>query len=128
MSKAFYGNYSDEAKHISDEMTMHTVNGKAGHWASFKLADGTSDHYPYPERVLAVKANKWDRDNYVYLEITPDGMDPKAAQAVLNYARMLHDNGWRLPDPEFDYDPTMPMFEWDKKKTINHLVSGGKIS
>jgi hypothetical protein len=120
--------YSDAAKRIAEEMTMHSVNGQAGHWASFRLSDGTSDHAPYQTRIEAVMANKWDLDNYAYLEITPDGMQPKEAQALLEYFRTLHDAGWRLPDPSFDYDPTMPQFEWDRRKTIAHLVSGGRHS
>lgn len=122
------GKYSDAAKRIAHEMTVHSVAGMAGHWASFKLSDGTSDHTPYSQRVLAVKANKWDRDRYMYLEITPDGMQVKEAQALLEYFRTLHDAGWRLPDAEFDYDPTMPQFEWDRRKTIAHLTSGGRHS
>jgi hypothetical protein len=122
-----YKKISDEAKRVASEMTMHAVNGNAGCWASFKLSDGTSDHEAYPDRILAVKVNKWDRDNYMYLEITPDGMQPKQAQALLEYYREFHDAGWRLPSPDFDYDPTMPMFDWDKKKTIAHLTSGGRL-
>ncbi len=111
---------------MADEMTMHAVARSQG-WAVFRLADGTpADHTPYPARTEAVAAMRWDRDNFLYLEIQPDGMEPRAAQAVLNYARALHDAGFRLPDPEFDYDASMPAFSWDRAKTIRHLVSGGK--
>lgn len=111
--------YSDEAKRISHVMNIHAVAKSEG-WAAFKLSDGSSDNTPYPTRIDAVRAMKWDRDNYVYLEIAPDGMHPKAAQAFLGYARWLHDQGWRLPNPDFDYDPTMPMHSWDQKKTARH--------
>lgn len=119
-------NYGDDAKRIAHEMSIHAVAKSQG-WAVFSLSDGSSpDHFPYPRRTDAVKAMKWDRDNYLYLEIQPDGMHPKEAEAVLGYARFLHSKGWRLPDPDFDYDPTMPMHSWDQKKTAKHLISGGK--
>lgn len=120
--------YSDASRRIADEMTLHAVARSQG-WAVFHLSDGRPfDHTPYPRRVEAVKATGWDRDNYLYLEIAPDGMEPRAAEAVLSYARMLHNAGWRLPAPDFDFDASMPAFEWDQKKTIRHLVSGGKVS
>jgi hypothetical protein len=120
--------YSDAAKRVAHEMTIHSVAGNAGHWASFKLSDGTSDHATYPTRIEAVKDQRWNMDLYFYLEITPDGMQPKEAQAVLEYWRTMYDAGWRLPSADFDYDAAMPMFEWDKRKTIAHLVSGGRHS
>lgn len=118
--------FSDDARRIADEMTMHAVAKSQG-WAVFSLSDGRPlDHCPYPTRTLAVRAAKWDRDNYLYLEIQPDGMQPKEAEAVLSYARALHNAGFRLPDPEFDYDASMPTFSWDRSKQIRHLASGGR--
>lgn len=106
---------------------MHTVAGSVEKWAAFALADGRPiGHVAYDTRVEAVKACKWDRDNYLYLRVTPDGMQPKEAEAVLKYARFLHDQGWRLPDPEFDYDASMPTYSWDRIRMARHLISGGK--
>lgn len=117
--------YSDAAKRIADEMTMHTLAGEAGHWAAFRLSDGRArDHTAYSTRIEAVKAQRWDRDETVYLEITPDGMIPKEAEAYLTYARFLHNHGMRLPDPEFDYDGGMPAFSWDKRANARHLIKG----
>lgn len=119
--------YSDAAKRMSDEMTMHTLAGKAGHWAAFRLSDGRPrDHTAYVTRVEAVMAQRWDRDETVYIEITPDGMTPKACEAFLSFARFVHDQGWRLDDPEFNYDGGMPAFSWDKRAMARHLVTGGK--
>jgi hypothetical protein len=53
-------------------------------------------------------------------------MEPREAQAFLDYARMLHDADFRLPDPDFDFDSSMPTFSWDKRAQISHLASGGK--
>lgn len=119
--------YSDAAKRISAEMNMHTIAGKTGEWAAFSIADGRPTiHATYETRIDAVKAMRWDRDNYLYLQVSPDGMGPNEAEAVLKYARFLHSRGWRLPDPEFDYDASMPTFSWDRRDYARHLVSGGK--
>lgn len=119
---------SDAARRISDAMTLHTIAGQAGQWASFRMSDGREvhRHAVYPSRIAAVAAARWDRDTTVYLEITPDGMEPKAAQAFLDYARFLHSRGWRLPSPDFDFDSSMPEFAWDQRAMARHLVSGGK--
>lgn len=120
--------YSDDARRIADEMTLHAIAGSKGCWAVFRLSDGRPvDHVAYPTRKRAVRHMRWDRDNFLYLEIQPDGMHPKAAQAFLNYARFLHDQGWRLPDPDFDYDASMPTFGWDQQRNMKHLISGGKV-
>ena len=117
---------SDAAKRISDEMTMHALAHAEG-WVAFRLSDGTPlDHCVYERRVQAVKAANWDRDRFIYLEVQPDAMTPKEAAACLKYARALHDAGFRIPAPEFEYDPTMPLMSWDREKTIAHLASGGK--
>lgn len=121
--------YTDDAKRICNEMNLHAVAKSQG-WVVFRLSDGSPvDHVPYPTRIEAVRHMRWDRDNFLYLEIAPDGMPSAAeAQGVLDYARALHDAGFRLPSPDFDFDNTMPAFGWDKKKTIRHLTSGGKIT
>lgn len=114
------------SRRVADAMNLHAVAKSAG-WAAFKLSDGTSDNVPYARRVDAVRAMKWDRDNYAYLEIAPDGMTDKEAYHVFKYARFLYLKGWRLPDPDFDFDPTMPAFAWDQRSSARNLISGGKI-
>jgi hypothetical protein len=90
---------SDDAKRMSYGMNMLAILGERGKWASFALADGRGDNTPYDTREDAVRHRRHDRDNYVYLLIPADGMSPQDAQRFLDYARMLHDNGYRLPDP-----------------------------
>lgn len=126
MIPAAFQRVSDDAKRVSEEMNMHAIAGSSG-WACFRLSDGSPvDHTPYPTRIEAVMHMNWDRDRIMYLEIDATGMEPRFAQACLDYARMLHDHGFRIPDPTFNYDPTMPMQLWDRKATIDHLASGGK--
>ena len=118
--------YSDDAKRISHEMTMHAVAKSQG-WATFRLSDGSPvGHNAYPTRVEAVMSMRWDRDNILYLEIQPDGMTLREAEAVLTYARTLHNAGFRIPAPEFEFDASMPTFAWDRANQIRHLASGGK--
>lgn len=117
---------TDEARRIADAMTLHSIAGQAGQWASFRMSDGREVHRgaAYPSRIAAVIAARWDRDTTVYLEISPDGMEPKEAQAFLSYARYLHSRGWRLPSPDFDYDGGMPQFPWDQAAMAAQLVGG----
>ena len=91
--------YTDDARRMADEMNLHAVAKSKG-WAVFALADGRSDHVPYETLDDAYLAKRWDRDNYLYLEIQAGGVnDPAEMQACLDYARALHKGGYRLPDP-----------------------------
>lgn len=89
----------DAAQRMTDVMNLHAVSRSRG-WAAFALADGRSDNVPYESRDDAVRHHKWDRDNFLYLEIPAGGVnDPKEMKACLHYARTLHKMGYRLPDP-----------------------------
>ena len=78
-------NVTDEAKRIKDEMDYHALCGHFG-WAVLALADGKPmDHVAYETYRDAVKGAKWNRDNYLFLEIQPDGMPYREAQAVIDY-------------------------------------------
>lgn len=92
--------YSDAAARMADTMNLHAVAKSRG-WAVFALADGRSpDMTPYPDIGDAYKSTRWDRDNYLYLQIPAGGVnDPAEMQACLDYARALHKAGCRLPDP-----------------------------
>jgi hypothetical protein len=118
---------SDEARRIADAMTLHSIGGNAGQWASFRMSDGREVHpcTAYASRIEAVRSANWDRDTTVYLEIVPGGMEPKEAGAFLQWARFLHSQGWRLPDPDFDFDGGMPDTRADRLAMANHLISGG---
>jgi hypothetical protein len=120
--------YSDDARRMADCMSLHAVAKSKG-WAVFALADGRSDNVPYESLNAAYRSKKWDRDNYVYLQISPNHCDPAIMQGFLDYARMLHDAGARMPDPR-DTDATdrdfpyhqPPLMRQDWSKQIYELL------
>lgn len=119
--------WDDEVLRIKDEMDMHAVLKQSG-WVIFSLNNGAPlDHFPYETWNDAVRAAKWDRDNYIYLEIQPDGMTFREARAVLDYARTLSRAGYRIPSPEWESGPmtaSMPMQPGDRVRMIRQLKSG----
>ena len=118
--------WPDEIRRIKDEMDMHAALKQRG-WVVIALADGSPlDHAAYPTWNDAVKAAKWNRDNYMFLEIQPDGMTYREAHAVLDYARKLYDGGYRIPNPEWDAHmaSTMPIQKHDRKIMLRQLISG----
>lgn len=119
--------WPDDVKRVKDEMDMHAAAGAHG-WAVFALQDGKPlDHTPYPAWNDAVRAAKWDRDNYMYLEIQPDGMPYREAQAVLRYARTIHQLGHRIPSPDWDAGPmvaSMPGNRHDRRRMLAQLKKG----
>jgi hypothetical protein len=120
--------FADASKRISDAMTLHALAGMGGHFAAFKIADGTSpDHNTvYDTRIEAVVHQHWDLDTVMYLEITPDGMSHQEAGALLKWWRFLYARGWRYPYPEFDFDGGMPDLKSDRLAMARHLITGGK--
>jgi hypothetical protein len=119
--------FRDAVKRIKYAMDIHAVAGSYG-WAAFKLEDGSTDNVAYESWKAAVKSTKWDRDNYMYLEIQPDGMHSELeAAAVFDYARTLHKGGYRIPSPDWEAGAlasSMPNQPWDKKTMAKQLISG----
>jgi hypothetical protein len=124
--------YPDEARRMSDAMNLHALAGMRSKWVCFALADGTSPdgNTVYDTREEAIIFRRWDRDNYIYLQVQADGMSPKNAQEFLRYARMLHDNGYRMPDPR-DFNAgdkdvpahdSMPLLQADRLAQIRELT------
>jgi hypothetical protein len=117
---------ADAAKRVKDEMDLHAVAGDRG-WAVFALADGKPlDHTAYDSWKAAVKAAKWDRDRYFFLEVQPDGMPEREAVAVIRYARLCHDLGGRVPPPDdvHLFPPGMPLQPLDRLRMARQLASG----
>lgn len=116
--------YSDDAARMADTMNLHAIV-KARGWAVFALADGRSDATPYETYGDALLAKRWDRDRYIYLQIPMGGVnDPAEMQGCLDYARILHDMGARMPDPrdfnagdrEFPYhQPPAMRSDWSRQ-------------
>lgn len=124
--------YTDDARRMADAMNLHAVCKSKG-WAVFALADGRTDNVAYDTRDAAVRAKRWNRDNFLYLEIPAGGVnDPAEMQACLDYARALHKAGYRLPDPrEFnslDRDFPVhqaPLMRTDWARQIRNLAKKG---
>jgi hypothetical protein len=98
--------YTDDARRMADVMNMHAVAKSRG-WAIFALADGRSpDNTAYEGLEDAYRAMKYNRDNYLYLQIPAGGVnDPAEMQGCLDYARGLSKMGYRLPDPRDFHAP-----------------------
>lgn len=120
------GEWPDAVKRVKDEMDMHALLKQRG-WVALSLADGKPlDHACYPTWNDAVKATRWDRDNYIYLEVQPDGMPYQEAAAVLDFARKLHAGGYRIPNPDWtDYQASvMPRTAHDRRRAAKQLLTG----
>lgn len=118
--------FTDAASRIKYDMDMHAVAGSRG-WAAFSLEDGSSDHTAYDTWSDAVRIKNWDRDNYMYLEIQPDGMpDVEDAKACLKYARTIRQLGHRIPSPDWEHyqSMSMPYAPWDRARMAKQLASG----
>lgn len=110
--------FSDAAKRMSDEVTMHAVLGHYGKWAAFRLSDGSStDHTAYDSRADAVRHQKNDEDRCLYILIPPAGMPVDHAEQVLDFWRKAHDAGFRAADPEI----LMPHSKQDQRRQIKAL-------
>lgn len=121
--------YPDEVRRIKDEMDMHAVARSRG-WVAIAMQDGTPlDHTAYETWNDAVRAAKWDRDRYMFLEIQPDGMSYREAEAVLAYARGMYDMGFRIPSPDWEHGQamSMPVHAHDRQRMARQLVTGRKL-
>lgn len=117
--------FSDDARRMADAMTLASVAGSAGKFLAFALADGRpAGNVPYETYWDAVAHMRWDRDRFLYLKVSPDGMQPREAEAVLRYARSLHDAGFRLPAPDdgIPAEFTMPLLRQDRSRQIKLLT------
>lgn len=120
--------WPDWTLRVKDELDMHAVAGSKGKWAIFHLSDGSPfDHTPYDTWNDAVKATKWDRDNFAYVEIQPDGCPYNEADALLRYARTIHQLGHRIPTPDWEAGPmvaSMPRNRHDRRRMAAQLKKG----
>lgn len=116
--------YSDAAKRVASSMTVHTLAGNKWKWAAYRLSDGTPlSNTAYDSRREAMADARWNVDYYMYLEIQPDGMSEADAENQLAFARQLYDAGIRI-NPDWEFDLSMPMFEWDRRSMIKELAKG----
>lgn len=122
--------WPDPVLRIKDEMDLHAVAGGRGYCA-FNLQSGKpmSRGNTFPSRAAARKnAEKRTMDHLLILEVQPDGMTYREADAVLRYERTLISAGVRTPD-HFETEEnsgllSMPRESWDRARMIKQLKSG----
>jgi len=91
--------WPDPVLRIKDVMDMHAVAGSFG-YVAFSLQTGKSLTGPWhtSRRSARREAEKKTADHLLILEIQPDGMTYREADAVLRYERALASAGIRTPD------------------------------
>lgn len=117
--------YPDDAKRMSDTITMHAVAGSAGKYCVIALADGSSPNYvTFDTPGQAYMSVRWDRKRYILIHIPPDGMQPRECFNQLTFFRQLHDAGMSWPDPSDRIQPdiTMPTLDKDRQRQIKLLT------
>lgn len=124
--------WPDPVLRVKDAMDMHAVGGGRG-YVVFSLADGRPlSRHTFPSRGAARKtASKKTMDHLLILQVQPDGMTFREADAVLKYERTLASAGFRTPD-EFETEENsgllaMPRTKFDQKRMIRQLASGRQL-
>jgi len=125
--------WPDPVLRIKDEMDLHAVAGGSGYCA-FNLQTGKpmSRGNTFPSRGAARRnAEKRTRDHLLILEVQPDGMSYREADACLRYERTLIAAGVRTPD-QFETEEnsgmlSMPRTKFDQERMIKQLVSGKSL-
>lgn len=121
--------WPDPVRRIKDEMDLHAL-AKGRGYVPFSLQDGRPiQHQSFPSRAAARKyAEKRTTDHLLILEIQPDGMTYKEADACLRYERTLIAAGYRSPDSlETEENSgllSMPRTKYDRKRMAKQLLSG----
>lgn len=121
--------WPDPVLRVKDAMDLHAVAGGSG-YAVFSLQTGmpvTGD--TYPSRADARRmAEKRTTDHLLILEVSPDGMPYKEADAVLKYERTLISMGVRTPDhletEENSGLLSMPRNRHDRRRMAAQLRKG----
>ena len=125
--------WPDPVLRVKDEMDFHAVAGGSG-YAVFSMQDGRPiTHDLYPSRARARQsAEKRTQDFLLILEVQPDGMTYREADAVLRYERSLNSAGYRTPDSlETEANSgllSMPRTRQDQRRMARQLVSGNPLS
>lgn len=121
--------WPDPVLRVKDTMDMHALAGSHG-YAVFSMADGRPvTHNFYPSRAEARRfAERKTQDFLLILEIQPDGMTYREANAVLTYERTLNNMGIRSPDTLEDEANSgalsMPRTRHDRRRMAAQLRKG----
>jgi hypothetical protein len=114
-------------------MDLHALAGKAHEYAVFSMADGrpvTMD--TYPSRAAARRyAQRKTLDLLLIIEVLPDGMPYREANAVLMYERTLNNMGVQSPDSLEDEANSgalsMPRNRHDRRRMAAQLKKGSPL-
>jgi hypothetical protein len=121
--------WPDPVRRIKDTMDMHAV-GKGVGYVVFSLQDGKPlSRNTFPSRAAARTAGeKKTQDHLLILEVSPDGMPYREADACLRYERALISAGYRSPDSlETEENSgllSMPRMPTDRKRMARQLLTG----
>jgi hypothetical protein len=126
--------WPDPVLRVADEMNMHAAAHTPGDpfgYAVFSMETGTPvTHDLYPSRARARQsAEKITSDHLLIIEMQPDGMPFREAEAVLKYERTLVYNlGVRSPDSleteENSAILSMPRNRHDRRRMARQLKTG----
>lgn len=124
--------WPDPVRRVKDTMDMHAVAGGHG-YVAFNLTDGRPYMGTYPSRGTARRAaEKSTRDHLLIIEIQPDGMTYREANAVLQYERTLISQGVRTPDTlETEENSgllSMPRTRYDRRRMAAQLRLGRPLT
>jgi hypothetical protein len=121
--------WPDPVLRVKDEMDLHALAQAYG-YAVFSMADGRPvTHDTYPSRAAARRfAERKTHDLLLILEVQPDGMTYKEANAVLIYERTLNNMGIQSPDSLEDEANSgalsMPANRHDRRRMAIQLKRG----
>lgn len=126
--------YPDPVLRVKDMMDLHAIGGGRG-YVPFSLQTGVpvTRNATFPSRKAARKyAEKRTTDALLILEIQPDGMTYREAEAVLKYERSLYSMGIRTPDvletEENSGALSMPRTKFDRQRMAQQLLSGTPLT
>lgn len=135
--------YPDPVLRVKDEMDMHAVAitqggyefaGTGYGYAVFSLQTGIPvTHDLYPSRGDARRiAERKTTDALLILQVQPDGMPYREAEAVLKYERGLYAAGMRTPDymetEENSGLLSMPRTKHDQARMARQLLAGRPLT
>lgn len=118
------------AMHVKGAMDMHALAGSAGQYCVFSLEDGrpvTNDTYP-ARGIARQYAERKTSGALLILQVAPDGIPLKEAEACLKFERALWKGGYRTPDYDWESMNSalleMPRMDHDKRRMARQLISG----
>lgn len=125
---------SDAARRVVDTYSLHRLAdplGNIGKWFAVALQDGTSDGDLYDSKQDCIRHQHHNEFYYMYVQVTPGDMDPRAAQTFLDLHRRMYEKGIRIPDrdhPGGGREPIQRASWEDMRNQIRAMFGKGKPS